>query len=397
MKTLNTFCAISLFAIGITGVGAHSRGDVAGPVSREVSIIRVPNGGIQPQLGERDGVVHMIYFSGDARKGDLFYVRSTDYGVTFSAPMRVNHRGRSAIAVGNIRGAQLALGTKGRVHIAWNGAYEEGLPGIAEPYMKAPMLYTRLNDAGTAFEQERNVILSARGLDGGGSLAADQDGNVYVFWHAPMPGQKGEENRRVWMAKSTDDGRSFAPEVIAYNQPTGVCGCCGLRAFASDNGSLYVLFRSATDVVNRDMYLLASSNHGRTFQGSDISKWNIGACVMSSASLAQAQGGTLAAWETEKQVYFSRVKAGTDEIATPVLAPGKGPNRKYPAVVGNTRNETLLAWTEGTGWNKGGTAAWQVYDQNGHAEPSSGRAGGVPVWSLVAAFARPDGSFVVVY
>jgi hypothetical protein len=93
--------------------------------------------------------------------------------------------------------------------------------------MKKPMLYARLNDAGTGFEPERNVVGSAWGLDGGGSLAADGEGNVYVFWHAPIPGKKGEDNRRVWVAVSTDDGKSFAQEAIAYTPPVGACGCCG--------------------------------------------------------------------------------------------------------------------------------------------------------------------------
>ncbi len=390
MKTLISLSAAIALALGGLG-GASAR------VSPGVSVVRVPAGGIQPQVVEQDGIVHMIYFVGDPKKGDLFYIRSTDYGATFTAPIRVNQRPGSAIAVGNIRGAQLALGSKGRVHVAWNGAYQEDIPGVAEPYMNVPMLYTRLNEAGTVFEPERNLIHKARGLDGGGSIAADLDGNVYVFWHAPLPGQTGEENRRIWMAKSSDDGKSFAPEVVAYERPTGVCGCCGMRAFADKGGSLYVLFRSATNVVNRDMYLLASTDRGRTFQGVDISKWNVGACVMSSASLAQASAGVVTAWETEKQVYFSRVKAATDEIASPVPAPGPPGNRKYPAVVANNRNETLLAWTEGMGWNKGGVAVWQVFDQDGHPETLRGKAEGVPAWSLVAAFSRPDGSFVVVY
>ena len=85
-----------------------------------VSLIRVPNGGIQPQVEVRDGVVHLVYFTGEPGHGDLYYVRSRDYGRTFSAPMRVNSP-HSAIAVGAIRGAQLAIGRNGRVHVAWNG------------------------------------------------------------------------------------------------------------------------------------------------------------------------------------------------------------------------------------------------------------------------------------
>lgn len=56
------------------------------------------------------------------------------------------------------------------------------------------MLYTRLNDAGDGFEPQRNVIQKRPGLDGGGSIAADAEGNVYVAWHAPNV-NKGEVER----------------------------------------------------------------------------------------------------------------------------------------------------------------------------------------------------------
>ena len=46
------------------------------------------------------------------------------------------------------------------------------------------MLYSRLNDPGTAFEPQRNLLHETGGLDGGGTLAADGAGNVWVAWHA---------------------------------------------------------------------------------------------------------------------------------------------------------------------------------------------------------------------
>jgi len=49
------------------------------------------------------------------------------------------------------------------------------------------------------------------------------------------------------------------------------------------------------------------------------------------------------------------------------------------------------------GWKKGGRLAWQVYDKSGHATADRGQSDGVPAWSLVAAFARPDGGFTIVY
>ncbi len=350
-----------------------------------VSPIRVPNGGIQPQVEVRNGVVHLLYFTGEPEHGDLFYTRSRDYGRTFSTPLQVNSP-QSAIAVGAIRGAQLAIGRNGRVYVAWNGSDSK----------QTPMLYARLNDAGTAFEPERNLITSAWGLNGGGAITADQQGNVYVFWHAPPAGQSADEaNRRVWMAKSTDDGKTFAPEVMAFDSATGVCGCCGMHAFTEADGTVRVLFRTAFQDVHRDMFLLTSRDHGRTFQSANVSQWNIGACVMSADAFAATKTSTLAAWETEKQVYFGKINGNT--VPQPIGAPGKGENRKYPALATNARGETLFAWTEGTAWKKGGSLAWQVYDPNLNPEGTNGKAADVPVWSFPAAFAKPDGSFVVLY
>src|SRR5262249_38664040 len=154
----------------------------------KVTLLRVPHKGIQPQVAlDSKGVVHLIYFQGDPAGGNIFYVRSRD-GHTFSRPLRVNSKAGSAIAIGNIRGAHLAVGKNSRIHVAWMGSNKEEPKGSVKP---TPMLYTRLNDDGTAFEPQRNVIRSAVGLDGGGSVAADRMGNVYVAWHAPEPDKKG--------------------------------------------------------------------------------------------------------------------------------------------------------------------------------------------------------------
>jgi hypothetical protein len=351
-----------------------------------VTFVRVPNGGIQPQIELRDGVLHMVYFSGAPENGNLFYVRSRDYGATFSKPIPVNHSSDKAVAVGNIRGAQIAVGRNGRVHVVWNGTAPAG---------RIPLWYTRLNESGDAFEPERNLIGSAYGLDGGSAIAADARGNVYAFWHAPIPGTKGEQNRRIWVVSSGDDGRTFSAERIAFQRDIGVCGCCGMKAFADASG-VYALFRSADQIVNRDIWLLSSTDGGRSFNGRLVSKWNIGACVMSAAYFAKTPEGLLGAWETEKQVYFGRVaESGVSDVTA---APGTAQNRKFPVIAANSRGDVLFAWTEGMAWKKPGAIGWEIRDRAGRQVASHlDSAEDVPVWSFIGAFARPDGAFVVVY
>lgn len=364
----------------------------------EVRTIRVPEQGIQPHVVVDDkGVVHMIFFRGDPMNGDIFYVRSTSSGVTFSKPIRVNSQPKSAIATGTIRGAQMALGKNGRVHVSWMGS------GEAEPRApsnQAPMLYSRLNDAGTEFEPQRNVIQFAYGLDGGGSVAADALGNVYVAWHAGA-GEKGEDKRRIFVACSKDDGKTFAREKPASDKPTGACGCCGMKTFADAKGLLYILYRAANPsaqgpIDNREMYLLLSKNQGSSFQGLSIHPWKINQCVMSLCGFYEAAGHTLTAWETKEQVYYAEINPATSRISEPIAAPGSG-GRKYPVVARNASGETILVWTEGMGWQRGGAVAWQVFDKEGKPTPKKGRKDGVPVWSLVAVFSGPDQNFIIVY
>jgi len=354
-----------------------------------VSVERVPNDGIQPQIVvDGKGMAHLLYFAGDAKAGNLFYTRRENG--SWRKPLRVNQSDGSAIAIGTIRGGQLAIGANGSVHVAWNGA--KSLPDA--PHKGAPMFYTRLNGQGTAFEAERDVMQFTEDLDGGGSVAADAKGNVYVVWHGHAPdAPPGERGRAVYVAKSIDHGGTFTRELAVNPEPTGTCGCCGLKAFAEGNGALYVLYRGATEMVNRDEILLVSNDGGQRFRNIFADPWRVGTCPMSSASIVPGGERVFTAWETAGQVHLGIVKDGKVARVTP---PGPSGRRKHPAVALNRKGDILLVWTDGTGWQRGGALAWQLFDSTGKPA-ESGRQDGVPVWSFGAAYAKEDGNFVVLY
>jgi hypothetical protein len=260
-----------------------------------------------------------------------------------------------------------------------------------------PLLYARLDDAGTGFEAERNIIQQANGIDGGSTVTADRAGHVQVIWHAPEPGQRGEEHRRVWVARSADDGQTFEGEIAASPPATGVCGCCALGAFSDSRGTVHVLYRTASETVNRDMHLLVSHDFGRHFTGTIVDRWTVGACVMSTQAFAEGPSGVLTAWETQGQVYLGRIDRATGRVSGITGAPGADRARKHPALAVDADGNVLFAWTEGTAWSKGGSAAWQVFDRSGRAAQAGRADGVVPVWGLVGAYARSAGDFAVVY
>ena len=387
LALMRTMRAIALVIV-VTGMGGFARPERVDRTA--VTVSRLADGGIQPQVVVDDrGDVHVLYFRGEPAHGDLFYVGSTDGGRTLSAPIQVNSTPGAAIATGTVRGGRIAVGRSGRVHVAWNGSRSVGP-------VSAPMFYTRLNADRTKFEPERSVMHGAYNIDGGGAVTADQNGHVFVVWHANTPGEREEGKRRIWIARSDDDGGTFESERPVFNEPTGACGCCSLSAFADRRGVVYVSFRSAFEVMHRDVYLLTSRDLGTHFDGRRIDHWDVGMCVMSTQAFAEAASGIFTAWETRGQIYMGRIDPDSGNVSSVIAAPGDDRTRKHPALAVAANGDVLLAWTEGTAWNKGGSAVWQLFEAGGQAIGPAGHAEGVPVWGLVAAYARTDG-FTILY
>jgi hypothetical protein len=402
MKMRNSFFASSLCLITAFGFSAAEK--VAGTFPRKVpatfyekpsaaktgmpvAVVALPEGAIQPQavVGAND-VVHMVFFSGTPAGGDLYHVTLAADGRRLSQPVRVNSLEGSALATGSVRGAQLSLGRNGIIHVAWHGSKPAAQGSVSD----VPMWYARSID-GTRFEPQRPLSGRSKGLDGG-SVAADRQGNVAVVWHA-MGAEPGENHRTVYIARSSDDGATFTAEVPATDAPVGACGCCGMRALFDRNGALHVLYRVATDEKRRDTaWLMIRGAVARP--PVRVHPWEIQTCPMTTYALAETSDGLIAAWETAQQVYSAPLNPATGTVGPVVALPGTG-SRKHPAVAVNASGERVIAWTEGTAWNRGGTAAWRLTDRNGKEIGISHDAGPVPVWGLVSAVALHDGSFIV--
>jgi hypothetical protein len=92
---MRTFFLLALSATAALGAGATSSTEVRA----KVEVLRVPNGGIQPEIAvDSAGVAHMVYLAGEPGAANVFYVRTTDGGKTFTPAVRVNGQDGSAIA-----------------------------------------------------------------------------------------------------------------------------------------------------------------------------------------------------------------------------------------------------------------------------------------------------------
>lgn len=357
-----------------------------------VRIERLPGPGLQPQtIVTPDGTVHMIQLAGDPKASDILYRQRNSRG-EWSEAITVNSQPGSAIAIGTIRGPQLALGRKGQVHVLWNGSHSAAQKSSNSG---APLWYARLHENGRGFSEQIDLSGKTHELDGGGSIAADDDGRVFVAWHASPPGSRGENQRQVFLAVSTNDGGLFAQERAISPAGTGACGCCGLTVLANAQAEVFLLFRTAPTSMQRDMAILLSSDHGTSFRTLLSDPWSITQCPMSSAGLTSSGNSTWAGWETTGQVRFAKVSGSDSTVQPRTFGPVKG--AKHPRIAVNKEGKTLLLWTEGTGWQRGGSFAWQVLDSKGEPSTEQGKQAGIPAWSFATAYARTDGDFVILY
>ena len=78
----NRFGRAALAAVSILSLAAASSAPGARAHRADVTLIRTPGGGIQPQLAvDENGVLHLIYFKGDPSAGDVYYVMLTSTSI----------------------------------------------------------------------------------------------------------------------------------------------------------------------------------------------------------------------------------------------------------------------------------------------------------------------------
>ncbi len=348
-----------------------------------VRVEDVPEKGVQPEVAtDENGTIHLVYLTGDAKASEVRYT-SRKPGEAWQQSQTVNSNPGSAVAMGSIRGPQLALGLGGSVHVLWNGAdtHQTG---------RSPLWYARSAGNGAGFEPQQDLLEKATALDGGASIAGDPKGRVFVAWHGNASGAKPEESQRlIFLRTSTNNGASFGQAEAINPGAPGICACCSLRVTLDDKGEPNVFVRVAPEMESRAMTLYVR-RQGQ-WVSREIEPWKIAACPMSSAALASSGPRLLGAWETSGQIRWGWL---TGE-APPTILTAASKEAKHPTLVDNGKGRILVGWVEGSGWNRGGAACWEVFDQDLQSTGERGRAEGVPPWGRVAGFASAAGDFVV--
>ena len=366
-------------------------------LSAQVTEIACPNGGIQPRLQRTaDGVLHLVYFTGQPTSGDLYYVRSEDDGATFGPALRVNAKEGAVDASGPARGGAIVVDASGGVHVAWLGA-KEAAPDLV-PEGRA-ILYSRLPAGAQEFEAMRHLSKSRLDPRTAPTLVVGL-GKLYVFWHAEGEALAGaseqEPGRRVYMNESMDLGATFSDPRAVDDERFGVSADCGLSSTFSRKNKLYVMYRSR-DGRDRNLRLLVSEDEGKTFLSSHSADLRQRRTVETTTAMATSTREPVVVIENDG-LFWSGINDAAGRMGVPIAPRKKDVWRSRPTICANDVKAVILAWVEGDEEGDVDRIGWQIFDQVGRFKIDLGYLEGSPSPNTSpAVFARSDNGFTIVY
>ena len=301
-----------------------------------------------------DGTFYVAWVNHEAKKADVMLGRFNSEGEMQGSPVRVNRNPGVATAW---RGDQpsLTVGHDGSVYVVWTARVEAGSKHGTDLFMSVS------NDRGQSLASEVKVnddkVPGAHGMH---SLAVAQDGRVYVGWldernvSAPRPSTKAdghhmESNRELYLAYSTDGGRTFsANRKVAVD----ACPCCKTSLAVAADGTLYAGWRQVLPGNFRHIAVASSTDGGQNFSGPVIvsdDRWMLQGCPVSGPSLSVDAGGSLkvvwyAAGEAnEPGLYFAESKDRAESFSTRQLVSQEGV-RGTPALASGNNSATIALW-----------------------------------------------------
>ncbi len=238
-----------------------------------------------------DNANHIYIAWTDSRNGnnDVFFAKSTDGGLSFSANVRANDVTTNSQAEPDVAVDPV---NPTIVHTAWTDTRS----AVTGP----DIYYANSTDGGLSFNPSVRVNNDATASEQGEPrIATAPNRDVYLAWSDPRTAARG---RDIYFSKSSDRGASWAPN-IPVNDDTGAAAQ-GEPTIATDvAGMIYVAW---TDYRNPntapDIYATRSSNAGASFAANVRVNDETGAVTQLIPNIAANAGKVQAAWTDSRTV-----------------------------------------------------------------------------------------------
>jgi hypothetical protein len=249
-----------------------------------------------------DGSVYVVWVNHGAKsQGDVMIAHFTGDGQMQGAAVRVNSQPGIATAW---RGdpPTVAIAPDQSVLVGWTARVESESGQATDIYLSSS------RDHGQTFDAPVKVNDDPKpAVHGMHSLTVARDGRVYVAWldernvspikdmnmDAKAAGHHMESNREVFVAASTDGGRSFAKN---QRVATDACPCCKTALATTSDGRVYLSWRQVLAGDFRHIAVASSPDHTQTFTTPVIvsdDQWVLSGCPVSGAALFAGNDGSV--------------------------------------------------------------------------------------------------------
>jgi hypothetical protein len=298
-KIILSFLSFFIFLIGYSQ--RRNNGDII-----------IAKGHMPAIAKDKKNNIHIVYGNGDS----IMYIFSNDVK-SYSSPVLVAVL--PELFAFAMRGPQIAMGNNGLIITAGD---------------KSGNLYSyRKYLDGKWYRTKRINDLSEISKEGLTALSADGS-NAFAVWL----GVNNPKGQSIYGAGSADDGKTWRKNIIVYASPSGtVCECCKPSVKVSGN-NVYVMFRNFLN-GNRDLYLIKSSDNGKTFGQSQKlgnGSWKLDGCPMDGGGLAINNNKIPeTVWRRDGKIYVAEPGKPENEIA-------EGRSCSIETV----NNKNVYAWTE---------------------------------------------------
>ena len=281
---------VAILGLAVLGVAAHAQV----PFSVPLNVSNNSDYSFTPQVAvDSAGNIYAVWEDDTSSNSNILFSRSTDGGLTFSAPKSLSNTSGFSFS------PRIALDANGGINVVW----EDDSPGSLD------IFFSRSTDGGVTFSNPRDLSNDASD-SGSPMVATDTTGNIYVVWENDS-GVLG-----VFFTRSSDGGATFTAP-IALSTNTG--GSVSPQMAVDVNGDVNVVWEDDSG-NSSDISFSRSADHGATF--SAPKSLSLGVGNSNSAAMAVDLNGNInVAWENDSpgnfDLFFSRSTDGGLNFSTP--------------------------------------------------------------------------------
>lgn len=186
-----------------------------------------------------DESVNIVWGDTEIGARKVMFIRSTDLGETFSAPLEI------ARSSGDAFEPEISVDRDDAINVVW----EDKRTGVSA------IMFTRSTDQGRTFSEPKRVS-TGEGDATEGHIATDGGGNIHVVWV-----DKSKGDAQAFYSRSTDQGQTFSTPLDVSNDP----GASVLKPVVTTfESTVYVAYQNERP-GNKQVFLAKSENGGVEF------------------------------------------------------------------------------------------------------------------------------------